>query len=108
LSLPDPQDLVETSDPALANERLIVCLGPLLAAERLLGAIGRRLGRVINRYRMAKHFRIVITGTGRAYTHREDSVRPGEALDGLHVIRTNVPADGLNSAQAVATYKSLS
>ena len=70
--------------------------------------IGQRVGRVINRYKMAKHFQVTITDTGLSYRCREASLKAEEALDGLYVVRTDVPAQTLDSAQTVAAYKSLS
>ena len=137
-SLFDEQDLAEITAPAFPGERLIVCRNPLLAAERTrkrqellaateqhldkivaacgrtrrplrgAAAIGQRVGKVINAYKMAKHFHVAITDTGFTYQRKQTQIRAEEALDGIYVVRTDVPADQLDSEQTVTAYKSLS
>jgi hypothetical protein len=116
LSLFDKQNLAEVTDPRYPGERLVVCHNPLLAvaatgrAHRPLrgaAAIGERVGRVVNRYGMAKHFTWTITGAAFAYARNEGSIEAEAALDGLYVLRTNVPAERLDSAGVVLAYKSL-
>jgi hypothetical protein len=70
-------------------------------------AIGERVGRVINRYQMAKHFTRAITHGGFTYARDEGSIAREAALDGLYVLRTNVPQERLDSAGVVLAYKSL-
>jgi hypothetical protein len=135
LSLFDEQDLAEISHPDYPGERLIACRNPHLAAERarkradLLAAtenllapiraavtagrlhdadrIGVKVGRVINKYRMAKHFTITITDTHLAIERKQTQIDAEAALDGIYVIRTSVPADQLDPAAAVTAYKAL-
>jgi hypothetical protein len=137
-SLFDEQDLAEITDPAYPEERLIVCRNPLLVEERrrkreeLLAAtereldkivaatqrrrrplrgqdaIGVRVGRVLGRFKMAKHFRIEIEETTFRYERVSERIAAEAALDGLYVIRTNVPAPALSGEQAVQAYKDLS
>jgi Transposase DDE domain len=135
LSLFDQQDLAEITSPDYPGERLIACRNPLLAAERarkredLLTAtgvllakasdqasagrltgkdkIGVRAGKVINRYKVAKHF-ILDIGDGHLAWRRDQAAIDAEAaLDGIYIIRTPVPAAQLDAPGAVAAYKNL-
>jgi hypothetical protein len=136
-SLFDERNLIEVSSAQFPGERLIVCRNPLLAQERarkreelLLAtqaelakiaaattrrrqrlhgepAIALRVGRVINRFRMAKHFALTIGDTAFTFRRKTDSIDAEAALDGLYVIRTSLPAAQLDAAAAVAAYKSL-
>jgi hypothetical protein len=137
LSLFDERDLAEIQSPDYPGERLIVCRNPALAEERarkraellevterelgriqvrvrrarrpLRGAakIGLAVGAVIGRRKVAKHFRITISDDDLGFARDEASIATEAALDGIYVLRTNVPADSLNAAQAVAAYKGL-
>jgi len=136
-SLFDQRNLIELCSEQFPGERLIVCRNPLLAEERarkrteLLAATERdlakiatatqrrrrrlrgqqaialRAGRVINRFRMAKHFELTITDTALTWTRKTDAIAAEAALDGLYVIRTSLAADQLDAAATVAAYKSL-
>jgi hypothetical protein len=136
LSLFDRQDLAEITHPDYPGERLIACRNPHLATERarkreallaatetalapitaavtegrLAGAdqIGIKVGKVINKYKMAKHFDTAITDTSLAITRRGDQIAAEAALDGIYVLRTSVPADTLDAPAAVRAYKNLS
>ncbi len=136
LSLFDEQDLAEiTSEQDFPGERLIACRNPALAAERarkreellaatekalapliarvaagrLAGAaeIGKKTGEVINKYKMAKHFDVTITDHGLAVERRQDQIAEESRLDGIYVIRTPLPAAGLDAAATVTAYKNL-
>ena len=138
LSLFDEQDLVEVRTDAYPGERLIVCRNPLLAGERarkredllaateavlepiaaatrraqrrLQGAakIGERVGKVIGKYKMAKHFEWSIDGDGvLVYRRRTDAIAAEAALDGLYVIRTSLPEAELDGPDTVRAYKRL-
>jgi hypothetical protein len=136
LGLFDERGLAEISDPAYPGERLVVCRNPLLAEERarkrtalldateaklasvaarvaagrLQGAdrIGLAVGRVIDRYRMAKHFRLDIGDDHLVVTRREEAIAEEAALDGLYVLRTSVDAERLEAPDVVRAYKRLS
>ena len=136
MSLFDQQDLAEIVHPDYPGERLIACRNPALAAERarkradLLGAsedllapivnavaegrlvgaaaIGLRVGKVVDKYKMAKHFDIAITDTTLSITRRQAAIDAEAALDGIYVIRTSVPADEIDAAGVVTAYKNLS
>jgi hypothetical protein len=136
LSLFDEQDLAEITSPDFPGERLIACRNPLLAAERarkredLLAAtekllaqvqeqaaagrirgkdkIGVRAGRIVNKYKVAKHLILDITD-GRLDWRRDQAAIDAEAaLDGIYVIRTPLPEDKLDAPATVTSYKNLS
>jgi hypothetical protein len=137
LSLFDETDLAEIRHPDFPGERLIACFNPLLAAERarkredllqaterelekiaaatrrdkraLRGAaqIGLRVGKVLGRFKMAKHFEIAITDTTFTYLRKQDAIEAEAALDGIYVIRTSVPKEVLGAEQTVRAYKDL-
>jgi hypothetical protein len=135
LSLFDQQDLAEITSPDYPGERLIACRNPLLAAERarkredLLAAtetllakvkgqvtagrikdpdkIGVRAGKIINRYKVAKHFILDISDGHFAWRRDQAAIDAEAALDGIYIIRTPVPATELDAPTAVAAYKNL-
>jgi len=135
MSLFDQQDLAQIAHPDYPDERLIACRNPLLAAERtrkrgellaatekLLGPIiarvaagrlsgadqiGVAVGRVIDKYKVGKHFHRTITDTALTVERRHDQIAAEAALDGIYVLRTSVPADTLDAAEVVAGYKNL-
>lgn len=72
------------------------------------GPIGVRVGRVINKYKVAKHFSLEFTDTGFTFCIREERVAAEAALDGLYVIRTPLPKARTTDEQAVRDYKKLS
>ncbi len=138
LSLFDEKDLAEISSPHYPGERLIVCKNPLLAEERarkrealLLATekelrkiavatqrskrslhgekqIGLRVGKVLGRFKMGKHFKLEITKSSFRYQRDEDAIARERALDGFYVIRTSVEADWLLPEEVVRSYKRLS
>lgn len=135
MSLFDEQDLAEISHPDYPGERLIACRNPALADERArkrtelltatetelavvaaavsagrltgAGTIGLRAGKVIDKYKMAKHFTLTVEDNRFAYTRRSEQIDAEAALDGIYVIRTSVPAQTMDAAETVRTYKSL-
>ena len=139
LSLFDERDLVEVRSEAYPGERLMVCRNPLLADERarkresLLEAtekwlepiavatrrekrrltgedkIGERVGKVIGKYKMAKHFEWSLDAQGRfTYRRNAESIAAEAALDGLYVVRTSVAEAELDAQGTVRAYKRLS
>jgi hypothetical protein len=80
-----------------------------VAAGRLAGAgkIGIRVGKVVGRYKMAKHYTLTITEDTFAFTRNTGAITAEAALDGLYVIRTTIDSEQMDSAKVVATYKSL-
>ena len=137
MSLFDDRDMASITSPDFPGERLIVCRNPdlarlrthkreelLAATERDLGkiaaAVGRqrrplrgeaeigvRVGRVINRHKMAKHFDLTIGEASFSFRRKHDAIAAEAALDGVYVVRANVPAADLDDAATVAAYKSL-
>jgi transposase len=136
MDLFDERNLFEFAHEDYPGERLIVCRNPQLAELRihkrraLLEAtvaeletvkrmvtqgrlkdaekIGVRVGRVINKYKVAKHFVLEIDAGAFSFRIDEDKVAAEAALDGLYVIRTSLPGETLTSADAVRHYKGLS
>lgn len=138
LSLVDQRDLAQITSPDYPGERLVVCKNPLLAAERarkradLLHAterelekivtatqrpkrrlkgqdkIGLRVGRVLQRFKMAKHFQVTITEAEFTYGRDEERIAQEAALDGVYIIRTSVPDATLDAKDTVRAYKALS
>jgi transposase len=138
LSLFEQHDYAQLTSPDYPGERLVACKNPLLAAERarkredLLHAtereldqivvatqrpkrrlqgqdkIGLRVGRVLQRFKVAKHFRVTITETRFTYARDRDRIAQEAALDGIYVIRTNVADTELDAENTVRAYKALS
>jgi hypothetical protein len=136
-SLFDETNLAEISSPDFPGERLIACHNPLLADERLRKreellqatekaldklaaevarrsrkrmdktAIALKAGRIVNRYKVAKHFQLTIEDGMFSYRRNETSIRREEQLDGLYVVRTSEPAERLSADDTVRSYKSL-
>jgi len=135
LSLFDQQDLAEITSPDFPGERLIACRNPVLAADRArkredllaatekllapliarvtagrldgAAAIGVEAGKVISKYKTAKHFTLAITDTSLAVTRNQARIDAEAALDGFYVLRTPVPAAQLDAPAVVAAYKNL-
>ncbi len=139
MSLFDERDLVEIASDAYPGERLMVCRNPLLAEDRarkrqelleateallepiaaatrrdkrrLTGAdrIGERVGKVIGKYKVAKHFTWSIDDDGVFTYERDEAAIAAEArLDGLYVIRTSLPESEIDGPGTVRAYKRLS
>ena len=136
-SLFDERNLIELRSQQFPGERLVVCRNPLLAEERarkrleLLAAteadlvkiqaatqrkrsplrgeqtIALRVGRVIERFHMAKHLALTITDDSLSWARKDEAIAAEAALDGLYVIRTSVPDSQLDAPATVAAYKSL-
>jgi hypothetical protein len=69
--------------------------------------IGVRVGKVVNKYKVGKHFALMIEETGFEFQRLEKQIAAEAALDGLYVIRTSVPKKQMTSAEAVRSYKAL-
>src|SRR5674476_797043 len=82
---------------------------PHYPGERLNGAgkIGVRVGKVVGRYKMAKHYTLTITDDTFSYQRNTQAITAEAALDGLYVIRTTIGPEQMDAAKVVATYKSL-
>src|SRR5271166_67348 len=138
LSLFDQRDMASITSPDFPGERLIVCRNPELARERgrkreaLLAAterdlaaiktrvdrggkqtqakdkIGLAVGAVIDRHKVGKHFELTIGEAAFSFRRKSHAIAAEAALDGIYVIRTNLPADALDDTGTVRAYKSLS
>lgn len=135
MDLFDERNLLEISSPDYPGERLVACRNPALAklrahkredllaatecnlekvkarvdAGKLTGAdeIGLRVGKVINQYKVAKHFELDITDAALGWSRKTDNIAAEAALDGLYIIRTSLQAEQMDSASCVRSYKSL-
>ena len=137
LSLFDRQNLAEITSGDYPGERLIVCHNPLLAEDRkrtreeLLAAtearlakiaaevarrtktpltadeIGVKVGKVINRHKVGKHFTLTIEDNHFAFARDAQSIEREARLDGIYLVRTSETQAALSAEDTVRTYKSL-
>jgi hypothetical protein len=135
LGLFDERNLVELSSPQYPGERLVACRNPELAklrahkradllaateasldkikarvdAGRLAGSdeIGVRVGKVVNRYKVAKHFELSIDDHAFSFARKLEAITAEAALDGIYIIRTSVSAAQMDAPSCVRHYKSL-
>jgi len=98
------QALLEATVALLEPIRLRVAAGRLKGQDR----IGLCVGKVLNRYKVGKHFDLVIGDASFEYTINEARVAQEATLDGIYVIRTAVPQERMGSDDVVRNYKSLS
>jgi transposase len=131
----DERNLLELSHPDYPGERLVACRNPelqklrghkredlLVATEeslrkiqirveagRLTGRdhIGLKVGQIVNRYKMAKHFTLDIQDTAFSFARKTEAITAEAALDGLYIIRTSVVDERMDAATCVRHYKSL-
>lgn len=136
-SLFDERNLAEIESPEFPGERLVACFNPdlaerrrhkrdeLLAATeraltRIVAAVARRtrkpltsdeigvkVGKVVNRFKVAKHFTWTIEDGAFAWSRNQDSIQQEAALDGIYVVRTSEPAARLSAEDTVRSYKDL-
>jgi len=136
-SLFDEQNLAEINSPDFPGERLVACYNPILAERRrrkreaLLSAtearlegigrevgrrtkkpmkkdeIGVKVGRVLNKHKVGKHFRLVIEDNVLKWERKQQAIEKETALDGIYVIRTSESAEKLSAEEAVRGYKRL-
>jgi Transposase DDE domain len=137
MSLFDQRDMAAITSPDYPGERLIVCRNPDLARERtrkredLLAAteadlaviaaavrrarnplrgeaeIALKVGAVVNRHKVAKHFELSIGEASFSFHRKTEAIAAEAALDGIYVVRTNLPRKLLDDAATVGAYKSL-
>ena len=130
--------VAEIASPDFPGERLMVCLNPRLRQERerkredLLRAtetelqgiaetaarnrpgpsnrdrINRSLGARGNRRKVLKHFDITVGEDSMTFRRNAAGIRAEAALDGIYVVRTNLPTDAIGAEEAVEAYKNLS
>ncbi|MDR1968054.1 MAG: IS1634 family transposase, partial [Burkholderiaceae bacterium] len=129
LGLFDERHLLEISSPEYPNERLVACRNPQLATRRarkreeLMAAtetnlraiqarvqagrlksadkIGVAVGKIVNRYKMAKHFELDIGAEHFNFQRKHAAIAAEAALDGLYIIRTSVDAQHMQAADCV-------
>jgi len=135
LDLFDERNLFELAHPDYPGERLVACRNPQLAklrahkreelleateaslakiqarvgAGRLKGAdkIGLATGKILNQYKVAKHFDLSIGETAFSFARNAGRIASEAALDGIYVIRTSLAAERMDPAECVRSYKSL-
>jgi len=135
LGLFDDRNLIELISPDYPGERLVACRNPELArlrahkreallcategnlakikaqveAAKLKGRdkIGVRVGKVIDQYKMAKHFELTIDENAFSFARRHECIAAEAALDGIYIIRTSVSFEQMDAPQCVRNYKSL-
>ncbi|HUY25334.1 MAG TPA: hypothetical protein VMV09_08550 [Candidatus Saccharimonadales bacterium] len=133
MGLFDQRGLAEITHPDYPGERLVVCRNPDLASERkrkdllqateaklqpileavakgtLEGAakIGLRVGRVLNQYKVGKHFMVEVTDHTLNIPRDQAKISAEAELDGIYVIRTSVSQERLTTPEVVRTYKGL-
>jgi transposase len=135
LGLFDERNLMEITSPEYPGERLVACRNPQLAklrahkreallaateknlqaiqarvqAGKLIGAdaIGLRVGKLINQYKVAKHFELDIGEHSFSFARKHDAIAAEAALDGIYIIRTSVAAQRMDAADCVRNYKAL-
>ncbi len=137
LSLLDQKNLAEITAPDYPGERLTVCHNPVLeeqrrrkrqdllkATEKSLEKIGKevtrrkkklftaaeigvKVGKVLGRYKMGKHFACTIGEGSFAWSRCAESIEQEEKLDGIYVLRTSEPTERLSAEETVRSYKSL-
>ncbi len=133
----EAERLAEITSPDFPDERLVACYNPQLAEQRrqkrqdllaatqvelealatrvarpagppeTAAAIGVRAGKIINHYKMAKHFTLTIRDGHLGWARKEEAIEKEELLDGIYVIRTSEPATRLTAADGVRSYKRL-
>jgi len=136
LGLFDQRNLFELSHPDFPGERLIACRNEELARLRahkrealiaatteelekvrgmvargklkVSGEIGVRVGKVVNKYKVAKHFKLTITNNSFDFALSRSQIAAEAALDGIYVIRTGIPKRTMSSGDVVRNYKALS
>jgi len=137
MSLFDEKNLAEIHSPEFSDERLVACYNPILAEQRrekrekLLAAtekglekiarevarrtktpldkaeIGKKVGKGINRYKVGKHFAVIIEDGVFSFSRKEETIRRESELDGIYVIRTSEPAKRISAEDTVRSYKRL-
>lgn len=130
-------NLAEIEHPDFPEERLVACFNPLLAMDRshtreelldcteallrkLAGhvqsrkkkplsaaQIGVKAGRVVNKYKVAKHFALDLADGRLAWSRKQEHIDREKALDGIYIVRTSETAEAISAADVVRAYKRL-
>lgn len=135
MTLFDEQNFAEITHPDYPGERLVACRNPLLAAERArkraellaateaalapiiaavtagrvagAGPIGVKVGKVLGKFKMAKHFHLNITDTTLTISRDTDRIDAEAALDGIYVLRTTATPTEFSTDAVIGAYKNL-
>jgi transposase len=135
LDLFDERNIFEFTHPDYPGERLVACRNPVLARKRahkresmleatqleldkvrgmvsrgrLKGqdAIGVRVGKVVNKYKMAKHVVLDIHDGRFDFEMNEASITAEAVLDGVYVVRTSLSGERMSTDDVVRSYKDL-
>jgi hypothetical protein len=101
------EELLRATEAELGKVRAMVenPRGRLHRADA--GTIGERVGRVSNRYKMAKHFLLRIADGAFSFERKEAGIATEAALDGLYVLRTTCSQEELGTRAVVRAYKQL-
>jgi hypothetical protein len=97
------ESLLQATAKELEKVRAMVARGTLRGRDQ----IGVRVGKVVNKYKVAKHFTLEIADDRFAFARRADQIAAEAALDGVYVIRTSVPAAQMSAEDTVRSYKAL-
>ena len=136
MGLFDERNLFEVRHPDFPGERLVACRNTDLANRRAIkreslleatvgdlekvrqmvgrkrlrgkGAIGVRIGKIINKYKVGKHFKLDIRDDAFSFEIDQDKVKAEAILDGIYVVRTSLPQERMDADNAVRSYKQLS
>ena len=138
MSLWEETGIAEITSPRYPGERLIICRNPIMAKKRaqirneLLNAtekelekiisatqreknklkgkdkIGIRVGKIINRFKAGRYFKVSIEEDGLKYTKNEEKIQQEQQLDGVYIVRTSVKKEVLSAEEAILSYKRLS
>ena len=133
----ETERLAEITSPEFPGERLVACYNPLLAQQRrqkrldllaatqaeletlarsvtratdrpeTAGEIGVRAGKIINHYKMSKHFTLTIGDGSLEWARKQEEITREGLLDGIYVVRTSEPSERLTAADGVRSYKRL-
>ncbi len=71
-------------------------------------AIGVRVGKVINKYKVGKHFELDIRDNDFNFEINRDKVKKEAALDGIYIVRTSLSKERMDADETVRSYKLLS
>jgi hypothetical protein len=99
--------LLAATEQQLAKVQASVCNPRGRLHDKPAGLIGERAGRVVNRFKVAKHFQLTIADGRFDYHRDEQAIEAEAALDGFYVLRTSVDEDALTPQAVVRAYKLL-
>lgn len=101
------ESMLEATERELSKIRTALEKGTLKKEERTMDRIGVRVGKVINKYKMAKHIVLHIDENSFDFEMNEASITGEAILDGIYIIRTSLPKEKMDAAETVRSYKNL-